>query len=342
MNKFMNGTCFDQFNMKSEKAPHVPIKEGTVVGPFVILKRIGHGGYGDVYTAVRKNGKKKYALKFESLDKPRLTLEHEVQVLRTIAQPGFPVVHSSGGNSKAKWFAMELYGKSFSQLRRLQPNRKFPMEFVIAIADETFKLIWKLHRAGYIHRDIKPSNFVAHRFKNTQPIYLIDFGFAKLHIDEKTGKPFPKSSELAFIGTTMYASTNALNGLDLGRCDDLVSWFYMIVEFIQGRLPWCGGQRNEVMKSKANVTPEDLCMDMPKPLRDVYCELRRLKYEDEPNYEYISRKLKEAAEFYNIQNDKALWDLFDEYVYTNVVDEEEEESEYSLTFGADDEACLIA
>ena len=327
--------------MKSEKAPHVPIKPGTPVGPFIIGKRIGHGGYGDVYTATRPNAKKKYAIKFESLDKSRLTLEHEVKVLKTIAQPGFPVVHSAGGNSKVKWFAMELYGKSFSQLRRMQPGKKFPMEFVIPIADETFNLIWKLHRAGYIHRDIKPSNFVAHRFKGHQPVYLIDFGFAKLHIDPQTGKPFPKSTDLGFVGTTMYASTNALNGYDLGRCDDLVSWFYMIVEFIQGKLPWCGGQRNEVMKSKAMVTPEDLCMGMPKQLKDVYCELKRLKYDDEPDYQYISDKLKEAADSYNIRNDKVLWDLFDEYAYTNI-DEEEEEEEYSITYGAADEECKIA
>ena len=41
-----------------------------------------------------------------------------------------------------------------------------------------------------------------------------------------------------FIGTVRYASINAHKNKEMGRHDDLWSLFYMIVEFVNGQLPW--------------------------------------------------------------------------------------------------------
>jgi tau tubulin kinase len=327
--------------MKFEKK-RVCIKENTRVGPFIIGKQIGHGGYGDVYVASRPNYKRKYAIKFELLEKDRVTLEHEVGIINAVTQRGFPVVRATGSNKEFRWFAMDLYGKSFSQLRRMIPNRKFPLDFVMPIADETFKLITKFHKLGYIHCDIKPSNFVAHRKKSEPPIILIDFGFAKQHIDPNTGRPYPRNNSGSFIGTTMYASINALSGGNLGRCDDLLSWFYMIAELVQGKLPWSSYPKNQIKAAKKAIAIEELCRGMPYPLVSVYKHLQALRYEDEPDYDFISKMLVESNELCNTANDEKLWEAFDEFMYGMGDDEEEEESsEYCLTFSAHDEACRI-
>ncbi|EAY07213.1 CK1 family protein kinase [Trichomonas vaginalis G3] len=330
----------------SEKPPRVVLKEGTTVGNFTIGKQIGHGGYGDVYIVTHNKSNKMFAFKAEILQKKRPTLQHEVKVLRKLSSPEYPTVLATGGTDQFKWFVMDLYGKSLSQLRRLLPGRKFPMMFVVPIAHETFRLLKKLHQKGYIHRDVKPSNFVYRRIKNTQPIVLIDFGFAKKHIDPSTGKPFPVNNGIGFVGTTMYASDNALKGCDLGRCDDLMSWFYMIVEFVQGKLPWaCGGQRSDVVRLRQRVTQSEILLNMPSQLKNIYNYLQELKYEDDPDYDRIERQLRDAADKYNTKNDDILWNAFDEYLFgTGKFEEEEddeEEDDYSLTLSALDEGCRI-
>lgn len=40
------------------------------------------------------------------------------------------------------------------------------------------------------------------------------------------------------LGTVRYASVNAHRNKEMGRHDDLWSLFYMLVEFVNGQLPW--------------------------------------------------------------------------------------------------------
>ena len=99
--------------------------------------------------------------------------------------------------------------------------------------------IESVHKSGYIHRDIKPSNFVFGRSDDeTSKIFLIDFGLAKQHIDPKTDEPYPPKRRCDFRGTIPYASLTAHNKMDLSRKDDMWSFFYMLIEFLEGTLPW--------------------------------------------------------------------------------------------------------
>ena len=97
--------------------------------------------------------------------------------------------------------------------------------------------IENIHSRGFIHRDIKPSNFVIGKGESSSKIFIIDFGLAKKHLGTN-GSPVPKRKRADFRGTIIYASLNAHYKKDLSRRDDLWSFYFVILEFLNAHLPW--------------------------------------------------------------------------------------------------------
>ena len=62
---------------------------------------------------------------------------------------------------------------------------------------------------------------------------MIDFGLSRRYVDDD-GQPLPERHDTAFRGSTTYASVHAHHGQDLSRRDDLWSWFYILVEMVDG------------------------------------------------------------------------------------------------------------
>ncbi len=69
-------------------------------------------------------------------------------------------------------------------------------------------------------------------------VYLVDFGLAKEHLDMNTNQPHPIRRNTDFRGTIPYASLSAHLKRELGRKDDLWSFFFIILEFLEEPLSW--------------------------------------------------------------------------------------------------------
>lgn len=68
-------------------------------------------------------------------------------------------------------------------------------------------------------------------------VFLGDLGLAKIHLDE-AGQVLPHRRITDFRGTIPYASLSAHFGCELGRKDDLWSFFFIILEFLNQDLIW--------------------------------------------------------------------------------------------------------
>lgn len=64
-----------------------------------------------------------------------------------------------------------------------------------------------MHQRGVLHRDIQLGNCVLGLEPKEKTIYMIDFGFSKFYLDQRTGRHIPDSNEPRdFIGNYWFSS----------------------------------------------------------------------------------------------------------------------------------------
>ena len=127
-----------------------------------------------------------------------------------------------------------------------------------------------IHGKNFLHRDIKPENSLMGLGKNSNLVYVIDFGLAKEFRDLKTHQHIPYQDKKKLTGTAVYTSINSHLGIELSRRDDLEALGYIFIYFFKGILPWHGLKANtklqkyEKISGKKMSTPiDELCEGIP-------------------------------------------------------------------------------
>ncbi|KAA6312276.1 MAG: putative tau-tubulin kinase 1, partial [Streblomastix strix] len=99
-----------------------------------------------------------------------------------------------------------------------------------------------------------------------------------------------------FRGALLYASLNAHHLDELGRNDDLISLLYILVEFHNGMLPWTDVGDEKIERSKFTFHGHKLLKHLPKQFLEFETHILSLDYTTDPDYEYLTSLLKQAAE----------------------------------------------
>ena len=271
-----------------------PYINKTLFSEYLIQKKIGKGSFGTVYQGIIISNKQKIAVKLEKREKNDSgLLESEACRLYLVQGEGIPKIICYGNNETHNILIQELLGHSLEELFNTC-KRKFTLKTVCSIGIEMIKRIKFIHSKYHIHRDIKPDNFMTGIEKNDDKIYIIDFGLAKKyyssskkhHIKFRTGKNL--------IGTARYCGRNAHRGYEQGRRDDIESIGYVLMYFLNGVLPWQGikvmkGEEHfeRIAEKKYNTSFEELTKGNPEEFLLYFKHCDSLKFEDEPNYDYL-------------------------------------------------------
>lgn len=270
---------------------------GSVVESFTIGPKIGAGAFGEIY-AVRNAGDNKiFALKMEPVTNRKNILELEANVLKRLyPSPYFPKYKAFGRTTAYSWLVMELLGPSLSTVIKRLPSGRLSMSTGLRVADGILCGLEAMHKKGFIHRDVKPSNILLRRSREF-PIAIIDFGLSRIYIDKKSERHLPARSHPGFRGTAVYASPNAHMHQDLSRRDDLISWFYLIIDVMAGPLPWKKLEnRAEILHMKRRISITSLSDQIAHQLSQIWDHIQSLGFTDSPNYAYIHDLLREACE----------------------------------------------
>lgn len=251
-----------------------------------VVRKIGGGGFGEIYEGQDLITREQVALKVESARMPKQVLKMEVAVLKKLqGKEHVCRFIGCGRNDRSNYVVMQLQGKNLAELRRSQPRGAFSLSTTLRLGIQILKAIESIHSVGFLHRDIKPSNFSMGRLPfNNRRVYMLDFGLARQYTTTSGEVRCPRAAA-GFRGTVRYASINAHRNREMGRHDDLWSLFYMLVEFVNGQLPWRKiKDKEQVGLMKEKYDHRLLLKHLPSDFKQFLEHIQSLSYADKPDY----------------------------------------------------------
>nr|XP_024662025.1 tau-tubulin kinase 2 isoform X2 [Maylandia zebra] len=276
-----------------------------------VVKKIGGGGFGEIYEATDLMTRVSVALKVESAQQPKQVLKMEVAVLKKLQGKDHVCRFvGCGRNDRFNYVVMELQGRNLADLRRSMPRGTFSISTTLRLGRQILEAIESIHSVGFLHRDIKPSNFAMGRFPSTcRTCYMLDFGLAR-QFTNSCQEVRPPRPVAGFRGTVRYASVNAHKNKEMGRHDDLWSLFYMLVEFLVGQLPWRKIKDKEhVGKLKETYDHRLMLKHLPAEFGVFLDHISSLDYFTKPDYQLLMSVFDNSMKTYNVvENDPYDWE----------------------------------
>ncbi|WP_224240821.1 serine/threonine-protein kinase [Hyalangium gracile] len=158
------------------------LPRGTRIERYVLLKPLGQGGMGVVYSAYDPDLDRKVALKLLRPDKQtpdghtaRAWMLREAQAMARISHPNVISVYDVGTFYNQVFVAMEfIQGRTLSTWIRKEQHT---WQEVLRVFLEAGRGLMAAHKAGLVHRDFKPANVLV---GETGRVCVLDFGLARL------------------------------------------------------------------------------------------------------------------------------------------------------------------
>ena len=246
---------------------NVTISNNLIFGKFKLLKKIGEGSFGQVYSGINEKTKEPVAIKLEPKSLSLNYLKSEAIYLFMLKGVGIPALKAFGTNKKYNILVQSLLGDSLSSI--LEKYKSISLKDTLMIAIQVIERLEYIHSKSLIHRDVKPGNFLIGR-EDPYIIYLIDFGLTKKYRSARTGKHVKYKVTKYYNGTFMFGSVNSLKGIEVSRRDDLECAAYMFIYLMKGTLPWASvkgknklEKYEKLIKMKQSYKPEELCVNLP-------------------------------------------------------------------------------
>eukprot|EP01122_Echinamoeba_exundans_P008272 TRINITY_DN2718_c0_g1_i4.p1 TRINITY_DN2718_c0_g1~~TRINITY_DN2718_c0_g1_i4.p1 ORF type:complete len:471 (-),score=59.92 TRINITY_DN2718_c0_g1_i4:241-1653(-) len=257
---------------------------------FVLSRRIGKGGFGDVYEGCDIWTNEDCAVKLERVTPRRSYLHREYttyQKLKSIDGIPQPVWYGTEGPFNI--MVMQLLGPSLSDL--MARYKRLSVCTVLKLGAQMITLLERVHNCGLLHRDIKPGNFLIGRNDDLGKLHLIDFGLAGQYRDAN-GRHIPYNSSAHFHGTDKYASVNSHMKIESSRRDDLESVAYTLIYLVKGELPWQyvtnkAIRRKRMGQMKMRIQPDELCAGLPRCFEELLRYAMNLEFGQDPKYSYL-------------------------------------------------------
>jgi serine/threonine protein kinase len=270
-----------------------------VLGPYVLLERLGSGSTGWVFKARHRHLQRLVALKVlrrELLSDTEVVARfyREIRGVSQLSHPHVIHAYDAGPIGRSHVLIME-YAPGIDLARLVQQAGPLPVAHACAYVCQAALGLQHIHERGLVHRDVKPSNLLLvnggetthHAPRTTHQIKILDLGLARLGKVVRGLAPGRlltggSSASLTPSGAVMMGTPDFLapeQAIDFRQADqraDIYSLGCTLFFLLTGQPPFPGGSVARKLLLHHHTAPpalEQVRADVPAPVAEAVCTM---------------------------------------------------------------------
>ena len=230
------------------------ITNGSRLGPYEIISRLGIGGLGEVWRARDTRLDRSVAVKVLPAELAananfRARFEREAKTISQLNDPHICTLYDVGDG----YLVMELIeGDTLAERIARGP---LPLTDVLRFGAQIAGALNRAHAAGIVHRDLKPGNIMITK----SGAKLLDFGLAKdgsigVSADGATVQK-ALTQEGTILGTFQYMAPEQLEGTEADARTDIFALGAVLYEMATGRRAFSGKTKTSLIAAIVSSDP---------------------------------------------------------------------------------------
>lgn len=229
---------------------------GRTLGDFLLERRIGQGGMGQVYLATQLSLGRKVAVKLLRTDvaakeSTLIRFKQEAQAVAKITHPNIVQVYSIGETDGLHYMALEFVeGKNLREY--LNKKGRLDAPLAMNIMRQVASALMRADELGFVHRDIKPENILLTRKGEAK---VADFGLSRCFASEEQ---LSITQSGVTLGTPLYMSPEQVQGKAVDPRSDIYSFGVTSYHMLAGSPPFRGNTAIEVALQHLQNEPPSL------------------------------------------------------------------------------------
>lgn len=258
------------------------------IGHYLIERRVGAGGMGNVYLARHEQTREQVAVKELPASLAREEgfvhrFNREIEAMKMLNNPHIVKLFESGYEDGTYFYAME-YVDGETLTTRLRRDRRIPWREAVEISRQICVGLKHAHDSGVIHRDLKPSNLM---ISKDGAVKIADFGVAQVFAADRltiTG---------GIIGTAEFMSPEQVKGSRIDKRSDLYSLGAVLYTMLVGQPPFTGASASDIMQKQRFGSfdpPRKYDAAIPSWLDTLVCQLLEKDPANRPPDAFVTAK----------------------------------------------------
>ena len=245
---------------------------GELAGRYDIIRRIGRGGFGNVFEAVQRSTGQRVAIKairWEGGDPSQLKqlsarFETEQRVLAQTRHPHIVKLLDSGRLSDGHSYVVLEFIDGHTLSTYLKLAGPLSAGLVKRLMGQVLDALSCAHNLGVVHADLTPSNIMITTTGALPNVHVLDFGISHLAEDSVIRRSAPITDTLVLVGSPMYMAPEQFHSRERTPRSDVYAWGLVLTECLMGAAIQAGKKFIQIALSHSQAEP----LVIPKELRE--------------------------------------------------------------------------